>query len=91
MATTKKPRTKKAATTSEPTAAATNEPTPRAVLASKGRRTYHVRLVEGASYSAMGHDFFAGRPLVTTDEKIYEALKSNGRFRVDVREEGARR
>ncbi len=55
----------------------------------KPRRTYIVHLVEGASCNFRGHHFVAGRPHVTSDGKLFEALRYNGRFRVDVREGGA--
>lgn len=58
-------------------------------LAPKKGRVFSIHLIEGSSYSFAGHNFVAGRPLVTQDERLYKAIKSKGRFRVDVREGGA--
>ena len=106
MATTKKQRPRKVAS-SEPAAAAkvdapmvkSEPPTePKVVeketptkrgLAKKTGRVFHIHLIEGATYGSRGFDFTAGRPLITSDEKVYEAFRSNGRLRIDVREGGA--
>lgn len=52
-------------------------------------RTYRITLIEGATLERKGHNFVAGRPLVTADEKLYETLRNNGRFRCDVVEGGS--
>jgi hypothetical protein len=54
----------------------------------KARRTYLIHLVEGSSCNFRGRNFVAGRPHVTSDDRLFEALRYNGRFRVDVREGG---
>ena len=85
MATTKKPRSKVAA--SGPVAAKVEQKP----MSPRRGRTFHVHLIEGATYSVGELNFTAKRPYITSDETIYEALKSNGRLRIDVREGGARR
>jgi hypothetical protein len=52
-------------------------------------KTYRITLIEGATLERKGHNFVAGRPLVTADEKLYEAFRNNGRFRCDVVEGGS--
>lgn len=58
------------------------EPEPR-------ERIFTIHLTQGSRYSSRGINFVAGRPLVTSDVKLYEVFRFNGRLRIDVREGGA--
>jgi hypothetical protein len=51
---------------------------------------YSITLLQGKTYGFKGRTFVAGQPLVTSDAKLFEALRHNGRFRVDVREGGTK-
>ena len=73
----------------QPKAAATPKKKALATSSKVKPKTYRIILIEGATLERKGHNFVAGRPLVTADEKLYEALKSNGRFRCDVVEGGS--
>lgn len=46
--------------------------------------TFRATLIDGGRYSVGGYDFVHGRPVTSTDLKLYERLRFNGRFRVDV-------
>lgn len=63
---------------------------PKKKIARSIGRVFHIHLIEGASLSSRGFNFVAGRPLVTSDEKIFKLFEFNGRFRIDVREGGAK-
>lgn len=75
-------------TPTEPEVVEKKTPTKRR-LAEKTGRVFHIHLIEGATYVSKGYSFTAGRPLVTSDEKDYEAFENNGRFRIDIRKGGA--
>jgi hypothetical protein len=93
----KKTLPKSAPTSSEATVAEAEQPKAAATPKKKALapekkvkpKTYRITLIEGATLERKGHNFVAGRPLVTADEKLYEALKNNGRFRCDVVEGGS--
>jgi hypothetical protein len=72
------------AVTEQPKADATPKKKTLATSRDEPAKVYRIVLIEGATLERQGHNFVAGRPLVTADEKLYEALKSNGRFRCDV-------
>jgi hypothetical protein len=56
----------------------------------RGNGVYVITLTQGKTYGYKGLNFVVGQPLVTSDAKLYEALRHNGRFRVNVREGGAK-
>ena len=105
MATTKKKRPAKKKVVSSSPAAAAKEPSgeigrtpvePKVEVKkvptrseTKNGRVFHIHLIGGARLVTKGFDFVAGRPLITTDEKVYEKFQNNGRFRIDIREGGA--
>jgi hypothetical protein len=103
MATTKKPRPlvapSKPAAANEPKTLPTPEMVPaeseakevpaKRVPTRRGARVYRIFLIEGSSYEKAGFSFESRRPIVTTDERVYEAVKNNGRFRIEIREGGA--
>ncbi len=73
----------------QPKAAATPKKKALATKRTVKPKTYRITLIEGATLERKGHNFVAGRPLVTADVKLYEAFKDNGRFRCDVVEGGS--
>ncbi len=44
---------------------------------------WRIILKEGSTYEVKGLKFVAGRPLLTTDQKLYEKLKYNGRLLIE--------